>query len=88
MSRDERPCVQQGICISYFLGKPKVAHNPHTSLAETRIHTGFQGVLLMGEVSDHRLVKEHSGAKDSLESVHKTAISLPAFEQAEEVADC
>jgi hypothetical protein len=41
----------------------------------------------MGDVSDRRFAKERSGAKDSLEAVHKTAISIPAFEQSVEIAD-
>jgi hypothetical protein len=48
---------------------------------------GFWERATEKEVSDHRFAKEYSGAKDSLEAVHKTAISLPAFERAEEIAE-
>ena len=50
------------------------------------IYQALEGLLLISEVSDHRFVKEHSGVKDALEAVHKTAISFPVFEQAEEIA--
>lgn len=49
MSRDERPCVQQGISTSYSFGKHKAAHKPHTRAAKVRIYRGSKGMLLMGK---------------------------------------
>jgi hypothetical protein len=51
MNRDDRPCVEQGICQLFSSWQPKVAHNLHTRVAEIRIYRGFGGLLLMREVS-------------------------------------
>jgi hypothetical protein len=49
MSRDERPCVQQGVCTSYSLGKHKAAHKLHTCAAQIMIYWGFEKVSLRGK---------------------------------------
>jgi hypothetical protein len=49
--------------------------------------SGIRSCATEGEVSDHRFVKKHGGAKHSLEAIHKTAMSFPVFEQAEEIED-
>ena len=47
------------------------AHNSHTRVDEIRIHWGFEGALLMGEVSDRAIprplrVAKHIGLQQSI----------------------